>query len=550
MRDSAVGSGMAVNILRPMPPKAGRRGRDVELVELRVLDGPNRFFSRPAVKLDFSGVRPGDAARVTEAAGRAVRRLYAELGLREPRLATRESFDDLRSAIAYPWRRRTISQAIGASASRIALGRSTYKRELAGLRAMALGPLAQVPRPRIPIVAVTGTNGKSTTTRLIAHVCATAGRKVGMTNSDGIYVRGELVEAGDWTGFGGAARILGEHGLDVAILETARGGILLRGIGYSSNDVSVVTNVSADHLGLQGIDTVDELADVKSTVVRITKRGGWAVLNADDPRAWGMRRLTRARVYAFSMEGRTDEVRRALRHRGRAATLEDGWIVLHGVTKRPRRLLEAADLPMTVAGLSVHNIANALAGAAACDALGLTTRQIKQGLRTFAVDSAANPGRLNLYERDGVFALVDFAHNEAGLSGLLDVARAVAGRKKVRLGYGTAGDRTDEILHRLGVLAADADDLVIAEKRHYLRGRDLGEMNEILRAGAREGGFAGEIEALPTELGALQALIDRADPGDVCAVMAHVERAELFEWLDSDGFRPVDVEQLRAIIQS
>ncbi len=515
-----------------------------------MLDGPNRFFTRPAVKLEFAGLRPGDAARVTEAAGRAVRRLSAELGFPEPRLATRDSFDDLRSAIAFPWRRRTISQAMGASASRIALGRSTYKRELAGLRAMALGPMAQLPRPRIPIVAVTGTNGKSTTTRLIAHVCATAGRKVGMTNSDGIYVRGELVEAGDWTGFGGAARILSEHGLDVAVLETARGGILLRGIGYSANDVSVVTNVSADHLGLQGIDTVDELADVKSTVVRITKRDGWAVLNADDPRAWAMRGATRARVYAFSMEGRTDEVRRALRHRGRAATIEAGWIVLHGVTKRPRRLLEAAELPVTVGGLSRHNIANALAAAAACDALGLTTRQIKAGLRTFGVDRSANPGRLNLYERDGVFAIVDFAHNEAGLAGLLDVARAVAGRHKVRLAYGTAGDRTDEILHRLGVLAAVADDLVICEKRHYLRGRNLEEMNQILRAGARAGGFAGEIEALPTELSALQALVARATRGDVCAVMAHVERAELFEWLEAEGFHPVHVDRLHQLVES
>ena len=539
---------MAVNILTPMPPRAGRRGRDVELVELRVLDGPNRFFTRPAVKLEFAGTEPGDAAHVAEAAGRAVQRLSVELGLREPRLARRESVDGLRSAIAYPWRRRTISQSIGASASRLALGRSSSKREIAGLRATALGPLSHLPRPRIPIVAVTGTNGKSTTTRLIAHVCATAGRQVGMTNSDGIYVRGELVEAGDWTGFGGAARILSEHGLDVAILETARGGILLRGIGYASNDVSVVTNVSADHLGLQGIDTVDELADVKSTIVRITKRDGWAVLNADDPRAWAMRRATRAKVYAFSLEGRTAEVRRALRHGGRAATLENGWIVLHGATKRPRRLLEAADLPVTFAGLSVHNIANALAGAAACDALGLTTRQIKAGLRTFAVDRSANPGRLNLFERKGVFALVDFAHNEAGLSGLLDVAGAVAGRHRVRLGYGTAGDRTDEILHNLGVLAAAADDLVIAEKRHYLRGRDLEEMNAILRDGAREGGFSGEIEAYPTELSAMQALIARARPGDVCAVMAHVERKELFEWLESDGFEPVDVGRLRQVI--
>ena len=530
-----------------MPPKAERRGRDVELVELRVLDGPNRFFTRPAVKLEFAGTEPGSAARAAEAAGRAVRQLSVQLGLPEPRLATRESVDGLRCAIAYPWRRRTISQAIGASATRMAVSRTSMRRELAGLRAMALGPLAHLPRPQIPIVAVTGTNGKSTTTRLIAHICATAGRNVGMTNSDGIYLRGDLVEAGDWTGFGGAARILSEPGLDIAILETARGGILLRGIGYAGNDVSVVTNVSADHLGLQGIDTIDELADVKSAIVRITKRDGWAVLNADDPRAWAMRRLTRAGLYAFSLEGETDEVRRALKHGGRAATLEDGWIVLRGATKRRRRLLEAADLPMTMAGLSRYNIANALAAAAACDALGIATRRIKDGLRTFAVDRTANPGRLNLYERDGVFALVDFAHNEAGLVGLLDVCRAVAGRHKVRLAYGTAGDRTDEIIHNLGVLAAAADDLVIAEKRHYLRGRDLDEMNEILRAGAREGGYAGEIEALPTELSALQALIRRARPGDVCAVMAHVERTELFEWLEGAGFKPVDVDRLRGL---
>ena len=539
---------MAVNILTPMPPRAGRRGRDVELVELRVLDGPNRFFTRPAVKLEFAGTEPGNAAHVAEAAGRAVQRLSVELGLREPRLARRESVDGLRSAIAYPWRRRTISQSIGASASRLALGRSSSKREIAGLRATALGPLSHLPRPRIPIVAVTGTNGKSTTTRLIAHVCAAAGRQVGMTNSDGIYVRGELVEAGDWTGFGGAARILSEHGLDVAILETARGGILLRGIGYASNDISVVTNVSADHLGLQGIDTVDELADVKSTIVRITKRDGWAVLNADDPRAWAMRRATRAKVYAFSLDGRTAEVRRALRYGGRAATLENGWIVLHGATKRPRKLLEAADLPVTFAGLSVHNIANALAGAAACDALGLTTRQIKAGLRTFAVDRSANPGRLNLFERKGVFALVDFAHNEAGLSGLLDVAGAVAGRHQVRLGYGTAGDRTDEILHNLGVLAAAR-----GRSRHRreaplpARPRPRG-MNAILRDGAREGGFSGEIEAYPTELSAMQALVARARPGDVCALMAHVERKELFEWLESEGFEPVDTGRLRQVI--
>ena len=544
---------MAVNILTAMPPQAEGSGArpvdpEVELVELRVLEGPNRFFRRPAVKLEFAGTAPGRAAEVAERAGTVARALKVALGLPEPKVAIRHSVDGLRAAIAFPWRRRAISQAVGAAAARVAMGRSSERRELASLRAVALGPLATLPRPRIPIVAITGTNGKSTTTRLIAHICGQAGRAVGMTNSDGIFVRGELVEAGDWTGFGGAARILSEPGLDLAVLETARGGILLRGIGYGANDVSVVTNVSADHLGLQGIDTEDELAEVKATVVRITRREGWAVLNADDPRVWAMRRVTRANVYAFSIEGRTGQVEAALDAGGRAATLDRGRLVLRGAGRRPRRLLDAADLPIAVGGLSRFNIANALAAAAACDALGLTTRQINRGLRSFGVDRTTNPGRLNLFERDGRFAIVDFAHNEAGLTGLMEVARAIAGPNRVRLAYGTAGDRTDEILHRLGVIAAAADDLVICEKRHYLRGRDLEEMNELLRRGAREGGFSAEIGAQPTELDALRTLVDRAEPGDVCAVMAHVERRELFEWLESAGFTPVAAERLRQVV--
>jgi cyanophycin synthetase len=545
---------MAVNILTAMPsqrerPEAGTPDPEVELLELRVLDGPNRFFTRPAVKLEFAATEPGLAAAVAERAGNAARSLKIALGLPEPRIAMRHSVDGLRTAVAFPWRRRTISQAVGGAAARVAMGRSSERRELTSLRAIALGPLSALPRPRIPVVAVTGTNGKSTTTRLITHICTQAGRAVGMTNSDGIYVRGELVEAGDWTGFGGAGRILSEHGLDLAILETARGGILLRGIGYAANDVSVVTNVSADHLGLQGIDTEDELAEVKATVVRITKRDGWAVLNADDPRVWAMRRATRANLYAFSLEGRTAEVEAALDAKGRSATLENGWLFLRAAGRRPRRLLEAATLPIAVGGLSRFNIANALAAAAACDALGLTTRQINRGLRTFGADRTTNPGRLNLFECKGRFALVDFAHNEAGLSGLMEVARAVAGPHRVRLAYGTAGDRTDEILHRLGIIAAGADDLVICEKHHYLRGRELDEMNELLRAGARAGGYTREIATLPTELDALRTLLARAEPGDVSAVMAHVERSELFDWLEAQGYVPVGVDRLRDILK-
>ncbi len=529
------------------PPPAS-----VELLELRVLEGPNRFLTRPAVKLEFGSETPHLAADVAATAGLALRRLHVALDLPAPRLAVRHSTDHRRAAIAFAWRRRTRAQAIAEAAVRIALGEGTERQQLRSLRSVAPGPQPDLPRPRMRVVAVTGTNGKSTTTRLIAHIAAEAGLRAGMTNSDGIYLRGELVEAGDWTGFGGAGRVLAAPDLDLAVLETARGGILLRGIGYSANDVSVVTNVSADHLGLQGIDTLDELAEVKGTVVRITRRNGWAVLNAEDPRVWAMRRLTRARWYPFSLDPEHPAVEAALDRRGRAAILQQGWLVLLAAGRRPVRLVRAVELPVTFAGLSRYNTANALAAAAATDALGLSPEQIAAGLRSFSQDNEVNPGRLNLYQRRRVLALVDFAHNEAGLAGLLEVCRTLAnarpGAKKgaLRLAVGTAGDRTDEILYALGVLAArGADDLVICEKRHYLRGRDLAEMNEILRSGIREGGHAGEVEACPTELSALQTLLKRSRAGDVAAVMTHVERAEIFAWLAEAGFKPVGHDQLR-----
>ncbi len=537
----------------PAMPRQGQAEPGLELLELRVLDGPNRFFTRPAMKLEFGAATPGAAASAATRAGEAIRLQHHARDLRPETCISAQSLVTGRAAIAFPWRRRSISQAVATSASRVALGTSTARREVRSLRAIALGPMPNLPLPRIPIVAVTGTNGKSTTTRLIAHLATVAGMRVGMTNSDGIYVRGELVEPGDWTGFGGAGRVLSEPKLDVAVLETARGGILLRGIGYSANDVSVVTNVSADHLGLQGIDTVAELAEVKAAIVRITRRSGWAVLNAEDPLAWGMRRETRASWYAFSLDPDRPEVAETLARGGRAAVLRNGWVALLRPGRRALRLAKADELPVTFAGLSRYNVANALAAAAAADGLGISARNIRAGLRSFAGDSAANPGRLNLYERDGRLALVDFAHNEAGLVGLLEVCRGLtrdgATPGRVRLALGTAGDRTDEILHRLGVVAGErADEVVICEKRHYLRGRDLKAMNEILRAGVREGGYEAEVPAFPTELSALQALLERSVPGDVAAVMTHVERGEMFEWLVSAGYRPVDVEGLAELL--
>ncbi len=532
-----------------MPNDGQLEERETELLEMRVLDGPNRFFTRPAIKIEFADPRPGAAAEAAERASVAIRELYEAIDLRPPRTTRRHSEDGTRALVAFPWRRRTISQAVGAAAARIALGRSSRRREVAALRATAQGPLPHLPAATVPIVAITGTNGKSTTTRLLAHILASAGQRVGMTNSDGIYVDGTLVEAGDWTGFGGAARVLAEPGLDAAVLETARGGILLRGIGYERNDVAVVTNVSPDHLGLNGIDTLDELAETKGAIVRITKRDGWVVLNADDPRVWRMRRETKARWYAVTLDPASPAIEVALDRGGRAAVLEDGWLVLRGAGRRPARLAPVDELAVTFAGLSRYNIANALSAVAAADALGLPRAKIVRGLRTFAQDSSVNPGRLNLFERRGVLAIVDFAHNEAGLAGLMDVARSLVGRRgKLRLALGTAGDRTDAILRRLGELGGAADELAICEKRHYLRGRDLEGMNALFREGAAGAGYRGEIAAYPGELVALQTLLGGARRGDVVAVMSHVERADIFAWLAEAGFVPVAMNRLRQLV--
>jgi cyanophycin synthetase len=527
-----------------MPQTAADDG--VELLELRVLDGPNRFFNRPAVKLEFAGPEIGAAAAAAHEAGEMVRHFHAGLDLPRPRLKMRESADRLRAAVAWPWHRRTIAQAVGTAAARVVLGGSSPRRELRGLRAVALGPLPHLPVARVPIIAITGTNGKSTTTRLVAHIATHAGLRVGMTNSDGIYVRGELVEAGDWTGFGGASRVLAEPGLQLAVLETARGGVLLRGIGYAANDIGVVTNVSADHLGLQGIDTLDELAEVKGAIVRITRRSGWAVLNADDERVWAMRSSTRAGWYAFTLDPRSPAVAEALARGGRAAVVRDGAMVLLRANGPARRLASVDEVPVTFGGVSDYNLANALAAAAAADGVGIGSRRIAAGLRSFTLDAGTNPGRLNLYERGGVLVLIDFAHNEAGLRGLIVVARRLVDQGKLRIAIGTAGDRTDEILRNLGQLAGrGADDVVICEKRHYLRGRELAEMNALLRAGVADGGYRGKVREYPTELASLQALVKRSESGDVVACMTHVERAEIGDWLRDAGFVPVTAELLR-----
>jgi cyanophycin synthetase len=554
------------------------------LVELRVLDGANLYFPRPAIKLTLevaallslaeeraaavagevglmagSPGPPGGEQRrrfATRLLAHLVRRTAAAAGVRALAVRSRPGPEPTQVVVAYPWRRQHAAEALGQAVAELAasVGVPGLAERVEGagaaLRRVEGGPGPSLPVPRVPTVAVTGTNGKTTVTRLIAHMGMRAGLRVGWSNTDGVYLDGRLVEEGDWSGPGGAARVLAQPGLELAVLETARGGILRRGVGVAHNDVAVVTNISADHLGLGGVHTLDQLAEVKATIVRITRSGGWVVLNADDPRALAMRRLSRARPFVFGLDPDAPGLREAQTEGGRAATVLDGDLVV--LTRgRVQRLLPVLDVPVTLAGLASFNVANALAAAAAGIAVGLPSDAVLDGLRGFRPDPAQNPGRMNILDLAGRVVIVDMAHNEASLLALLEVARGLrrpGGR--VLAMVGTAGDRSDELIRSLGELAArGADRVVIGEKRRYLRGRDPEELIRLLREGAATVGMT-DLPAHPGELAALQALVPASGPGDVLALMAPAERPEILAWLVGQDATLLDPDQLRARVLS
>ncbi len=550
-----------------------------EPVELRVLTGPNLYFTRPAVKLtlDATGVLDADPSAVVgwqralrvrnpavglprsgtravaaaDLAAAVVRRAAVALGTRVAALA--RPGDDDTVVVAYPFRRRGTAQAFGLAVARawaaITGGHGDPAAVIAAIAAIAdelaghdVGETVRPLRPTIPVIAVTGTNGKTTTTRLIAHLVKAAGRIPGWSSTDGIVIDGETVETGDWSGPGGAARVLQDPRVQVAVTETARGGILLRGVGTAVNDVSVVTNISPDHLGLLGVHTVEQLAEVKSVIVRITKPDGWTVLNADDPLVRGMRSVSRARPWFYSPDPENPYLDDAVEAGGRAITVVDGGIVILGRGLDPTVVTQVADVPLTLAGASRVNVANALAATAAALAIGVPLDAVRAGLASFAGGAEQNAGRLNVYRLGSIAVLLDLAHNEASLESLLEVAGALqlpGGDLAVVLG--TAGDRTDEAIHAMGALAAQrADRLVVAHRTKYQRGREPGEMERIWRAGAAEAGVV-EVDETPDELsGLLHVLDDSAAPlpdGSAVAVCALELRERMAELITARGGR-------------
>jgi len=388
---------------------------------------------------------------------------------------------------------------------------------------------------RIPIIAVTGTNGKTTTSRMIAHIFKGLGRKVGMTSTDGVVIDERLVIRADASGPKSARMVLQNPRVDFAVFEVARGGILREGLGYERNDVAVVVNVAADHLGLRGIDTLEQLAEVKAVVVEAVPRDGHAVLNADDPLVRAMRRRCSGEVVWFSMAAAGDEVLEMIdnhcRRGGKAVVLEradlgDMIVIRHG--RRSMQLAWTHLLPATFGGRAAMNVQNAMAAAGAAFAAGAPLHDIRQGLRTFTTSYYLSPGRLNRLEVGGVDVIVDYCHNAPGMRMLGDfVEKLSAGAeassefgKPSRIGMvATAGDRRDEDMRELGSIAANHFDVIVLREDVNTRGRERGATAALIAEGIRStmatGARCKQVEVVLDEIAAVRHALARANVGDL-----------------------------------
>ncbi|HEX7183682.1 MAG TPA: cyanophycin synthetase [Thermoanaerobaculia bacterium] len=346
---------------------------------------------------------------------------------------------------------------------------------------------------RIPMAAITGTNGKTTTTRMVGHILKLAGYTVGMTTTDGVYIDGVLTVRGDMTGPWSSQLVLRDPSVDAAVLETARGGIVRSGLGWRKCNVGAVLNVASDHLGLGGIDSIDDLAEVKRIVVEVAT--DFCVLNADDERVARMAEHSPAEPIYVTMDRTNERVRRHIRERGRAVSLEEGLsgrtIVLYQ-GEEPIPLLLARQVPATLEGKALHNIQNAMFAAAIVAGLGVEVEDIRQGLRTFSLDFFQAPGRLNFYNEHPFRVLLDYAHNAHSMEAVARTVRelAVHGR---RIGViASPGDRRNEDILALAAAAAPAFDFVLLKEDDDLRGRQPGEVAGLLRQGLIQAGFPAE----------------------------------------------------------
>ena len=369
---------------------------------------------------------------------------------------------------------------------------------------------------RIPIISITGTNGKTTTSRLIAHIYRQTGQVVGYTTTDGIYVDDHAVEKGDTTGPQSAQVILKDPTVEVAVLETARGGILRSGLAFETCDIGVVLNISADHLGIGDIETVEQMAQLKSVVVEAVSPKGYAVLNADDPLVAAMAARVKGQIAYFSMNPSNELVQSHTGGGGLAAVYENGFLsILKG--DWTLRIEQAVHLPVTMEGRAPFMIANALAASLAAFAQGVPIEAIRAALLTFRASVNQTPGRMNLFNLGSYHALVDYAHNAASYEALGGFVNNWPGE---RIGVvGGPGDRRDEDFIELGRLSAKIFDRIIIKEDDDLRDRPSGQASELISKGISEEKPDCRYETLLKETQAINLALDQATPGSLVVIL-------------------------------
>ena len=409
----------------------------------------------------------------------------------------------------------------------------------AGARSWALGdiptvrgvPWAEITDVRIALV--TGSNGKTTTTRLVAAMWRAHGGTPGWCCSDGVWIDGTQVEAGDYSGPVGARRVLRAPEVDAAVIECARGGMLRRGLAVSRADAAIITNIAADHFGEYGIEDLDDLTDAKRIVERVLSSVGCLVLNADDPHLAAVAATSSARIALFAASGRNALVDAHVAGGGDAAILRDGRIVLHR-ERAWHDMGHVDEMPLTMRGAAPHNIQNILGAVSLANALGVSLEGMRTTLATFGASNRDNPGRLQRYEFGGVSVLVDYAHNPDGLAALCETARSIPAERRLLL-LGQAGNRDDEEIRDLARVAMRLlpfDHVIIKEELKLLRGRSEGDVPRILREELDRLGVPGErVETTQDEVAAMRRALEWSRAGDLLVCPIHVDKVDVLAWL-------------------
>lgn len=369
----------------------------------------------------------------------------------------------------------------------------------------------------IPVVSVTGTNGKTTTTRLIAHILGKSGYNVGMTTTGGIYVNNKCICKGDTTGYYSAKTILANRDVEAAVLETARGGIIKKGLAYDLADVAVITNITEDHLGIDGIHTMKDLAYVKSLVGEAVKKDGYVVLNADDLVSISIINRIKSTIIMFSKNNDNPVLRKNINSGGYGVYIRDNIMYVEK-TEKIVPIAKVEDIRISLDGKLTYNVENAMAACAAAVGLNIDCSIIRKGFKTFYGDFSFNPGRFNMYDLNGVKVVLDYGHNIEGYKAVIKGAKNLKYNRLVGI-IGVPGDRTDESVEKIGSIVGKNFDYVYIKEDKDRRGREIGAIARILKVGVAKSGFdMNKVEIILDEKEALEKAIDTAKQGDLIII--------------------------------